>query len=212
MRLVSSKVCPIEPCVAEGGDKIIWFVRHGQSTANVVGRPAMFDANYRDATLTATGEQQASDLQHIVSTWDIDHIITSPLTRALQTTCIAFAGRKDVPDIKAMPICTERGAHCQESMGRSVLQLQADPKLSRLPHFATIDWKDPTLHGEWWSVGDDDGRYVRFMQDVKELPYNRIVVVCHWGFIRTLMSTFGQEDVSLHNCQWLRTEWDSIDG
>jgi broad specificity phosphatase PhoE len=76
------------------GFKTVYFVRHGESTANVRQETDPYDSAtnpvYRDAPLTAYGVKQAKELDSITKTWNIELLVASPLTRALMTASYAF--------------------------------------------------------------------------------------------------------------------------
>ena len=90
--------------------KTIYFVRHGEATHNVAPRP--WGPELIDAPLTDVGRAQAETLQAITRRveQDIEVVIVSPLTRAIQTALIGFstlAERGDFPFI-AMEECRRR--------------------------------------------------------------------------------------------------------
>jgi len=62
----------------------IYFIRHGQSEFNATfdgtGDPMIFDA-----PLTEMGKQQAIAARNKIAELGISHVITSPLTRAIQS-------------------------------------------------------------------------------------------------------------------------------
>jgi broad specificity phosphatase PhoE len=91
-------------------------------------------------------------------------------------------------------------------MGRQPEEVRADPRLAGLKRFGSLQWDDNAIQGEWWRIGGDRERYQSFLTAVANTPHERIVVVCHWGFINQLMAACGA-NVSLQNCQWARTEW-----
>lgn len=65
---------------------MIYFVRHGESEANVVG---LFAGQKEDSVLTEKGREQAlMTAQEIKKIHNIDKIISSPLKRALETAQI----------------------------------------------------------------------------------------------------------------------------
>ncbi len=65
---------------------MIYFVRHGESEANVVG---LFAGQKEDSVLTEKGREQALvTAQEIKKVHSIDRIISSPLKRALETAQI----------------------------------------------------------------------------------------------------------------------------
>ncbi|EGC36400.1 hypothetical protein DICPUDRAFT_31945 [Dictyostelium purpureum] len=67
--------------------KTIYLIRHGESTFNVAYDNKV-DPYLFDARLTQVGENQASQLsEHVMEHLkDVELVITSPLTRALETT------------------------------------------------------------------------------------------------------------------------------
>lgn len=213
MILTSIEVGKSEPVVIEpvveppNTKKVVWFIRHGQSTANVAGHGAHTDPTQRDALLTDLGIAQATSLQEVMRTWHPDHIIVSPLRRAIQTACYAFSNAGSVP-WTVNPLCTERWSECQENKGHQLSVLRQDVTLLELPMFTGNQWNTShDLECEWWMIANDKSRYKRFMHELENSPYNRIVVVCHWGFIKHVFESCAQLDISLSNCNWARTEW-----
>ena len=78
--------------------KTIHFIRHAQSehNARVIGAldedVIRMDPALRDARLTALGHRQAHALDsELAALREIELVVTSPLTRAIQTTLAAFA-------------------------------------------------------------------------------------------------------------------------
>ena len=68
------------------GEKLVYFIRHGQSIANLVDDSEKSNMTHlRDAQLTDLGKQQAIDLQPIVKDWNVQVVLVSPMTRTLQT-------------------------------------------------------------------------------------------------------------------------------
>lgn len=68
----------------------IYFVRHGQSEFNAVFRTGDEDPMIFDAPLTDLGRQQAMAAREEIRALGIRHVITSPLTRAIQTAQLLF--------------------------------------------------------------------------------------------------------------------------
>ena len=50
-------------------------------------------------------------------------------------------------------------------------------------------------------------RYSRFLEVVAAHTAQRIVVVCHYGFIHQLLHLAGAGQHHLQNCQWARAVW-----
>lgn len=75
--------------------KLCVMIRHGESTAQVAGGSLRRSAAYLDAPLSPDGENQARSLAQLRPVPDL--IVVSPLTRALQTACLACESFGDVP-------------------------------------------------------------------------------------------------------------------
>ena len=67
----------------------LFFVRHGQSTAN---KAHIYAGQRADIQLTDLGRQQAAAAADIVKPWDITAIVSSDLDRARETARIIAAG------------------------------------------------------------------------------------------------------------------------
>lgn len=85
--------------------KIVYFVRHGESRANV---EKVFAGSGYDAPLTPTGLKQAKATGFMLRDKPIDMIVSSPLKRAKQTAdCIAQEiGYKEA--VQLQPLLKER--------------------------------------------------------------------------------------------------------
>jgi glucosyl-3-phosphoglycerate phosphatase len=69
------------------------LIRHGQSTFNAHYEATGEDPGHFDARLTALGESQAKEAAKKLENEPVDLVITSPLTRAIQTGLHIFGGR-----------------------------------------------------------------------------------------------------------------------
>lgn len=173
--------------------KTIHFIRHAQSlhNARVLEVPdediARRDPSLRDAPLTELGHSQARALTaEVTQLQDVEIVITSPLTRAIQTMLTAFA------DHPARRIVEHRHREHQDSfcdIGRAPDQLAAEFPMLRFDH----------LENPWWSeVPYHDGPYLRepldqlahrvevFADWLQTRPEQTIAVVGHGTFLRTL--------------------------
>ncbi len=186
--------------------KVVYFMRHAQSFAN--SRPMrerQHDESLTDSPLTELGMLQCRDVQSITKRFRAQLVVCSPLTRSIQTACIAFEKETSSP-ILAWSICTEFQPQYPESQGRVVDELKADESMTSLPRF-----KDLCLNnvvGKWWASAGEYSRVHAFLAWLRFTPLSRIAVVSHSGFIRALVraARFGGE-LSLHNCSWLSTRW-----
>lgn len=176
--------------------KRIHFIRHAQSEHNA--RAAQVsdedvlrrDPSLRDAPLTALGHAQAAALASEVSGLpEIELVVVSPLSRALQTTLAVFA-QHPAPRF-VQPLHREM----QESfcdIGRSPGVLAAD-----FPQFDFAHLDDP-----WWHNDTADGapyprepldafeaRVTAFADWLSGRPETCIAVVGHGTFLRRLTGT-----------------------
>lgn len=126
--------------------RTVHLIRHGQSVFN-----AAFDAVTRidpmvfDAPLSPTGREQAAALRAEVHGLGVEIVVTSPLTRAIETTLGAFG--PDHAPVRVEPLHRERLEHSGD-VGRSPVELARD-----FPGLAFDHLDDP-----WWHT---DGSHPR---------------------------------------------------
>eukprot|EP00930_Biecheleria_cincta_P089173 TRINITY_DN78441_c0_g1_i1.p1 TRINITY_DN78441_c0_g1~~TRINITY_DN78441_c0_g1_i1.p1 ORF type:complete len:293 (-),score=43.25 TRINITY_DN78441_c0_g1_i1:191-1069(-) len=210
---------------AAGHVKLVWHVRHGQSTGNAAKETARAadhgtgervhesqyeaETRYIDARLTELGFKQAQEAQQLVVDWEQKPhlIVSSPLTRAIQTAAIMFERElcDGTAQLVVRPELREFWAGNNENMGRPLAALQADPQLqslaawraveSALSEEATSEWRD-----QWnsrWACGDDgawqthvaDGlRITAFSQWLSRRAETKIAIVSHWGTINNILN------------------------
>lgn len=120
--------------------KTIVLIRHGQSTFNEHYERTGEDPGHFDARLTPLGQQQAAEARHLLADQHFDVIISSPLTRALQTANLIFADRH----VPVHVTCRHRErleSSCD--VGRSPAHLKSD-----FPHLDFDHLDDPWWHHE----------------------------------------------------------------
>ncbi len=201
---------------ANGVLKTIYFIRHGQSESNIAREAADPEVNthprFTDAKLTERGIRQASALQDIVSTWDVQLVVVSPLTRALQTACHAFH-KTSVP-MRADPLVTEYYSHLIECKGREKPEILKEERLRQLRRFSDVCFE--RVHPQWWLDCDNVERPSRFLDKAATFPEERLCVVSHFGTInmftlhepsRTDLNIFLFPFPHLQNCDALETTW-----
>jgi broad specificity phosphatase PhoE len=174
----------------------IYFIRHGQSTFNVAFDASGVDPQIVDAPLSPRGEEQARQLGQSLAGVRFDHILTSPLTRALQTTKLAFPGRKTT----VLPLIREgRFSSCDIGSLPSVLG----------ERFPNLDFSG--LPSRWWCENDDPDeareeecsllhRVRLFHQHIATYPGEKLAVVGHGAFLHRLTGR------TLGNCEFVT--WD----
>uniref|UniRef100_A0A7S4NNT6 Phosphoglycerate mutase n=1 Tax=Guillardia theta TaxID=55529 RepID=A0A7S4NNT6_GUITH len=204
-------------------EKKVLFIRHGVTEMNEYLRSVPYgskdfvDPGMRDTRLTVTGQEQAAELGKAmieqVETWKengegLDLIVSSPLSRALDTAQLIFSGEnlKCIPR-RVNPLVRER-MWLSSDVGTPTSQLRS----------AYPSWEFGDMEDVWWYTTEDDwqtkewrspGRYVcagepesvfrkrltEFKNWLKTREEQRIVVVAHWGVIYALTG------LSLRNCQ-----------
>ena len=87
--------------------KVVYFIRHGESTANVCEPGTR--GNHPDPLLTPTGLEQALSLTLKSRNWGVEVVVSSPLRRAMHTANLAFHGQ-GVPHY-LQPLVREIGGH-----------------------------------------------------------------------------------------------------
>lgn len=176
---------------------IIYCIRHGEATHNIdyikYGRSTYYDKTKMDTNLTNKGINQAKNLG---KTWyelteknqtnKIDLIITSPLSRCLQTTTNIFLNNTNAPII-SLEGCREYplGAeYCNQRKKINILKKQ-------YPHvnFSTIISNEDVLWTERKETVDElEERVIKFKKKlnsiIEENNYKKVVVVSHSTFLR----------------------------
>lgn len=166
------------------------------------------DLAHADARLTERGRAQALATRQRVLEWGAKPvlIVSSPLTRSIQTAAIVFeeelaAGARLVirPEIR------EYFADFPEAQGRSVAELRQCPTLRRLAQWpavaaalsdeATAEWR--AAWDERWARGSGGaweahcgsaGRMQEFRTWLLGRPEPYIAVVSHWGTINNYLN------------------------
>ena len=200
-----------------GLEKKIFFIRHGQSESNIarMAKDPKVDTDIRflDAKLSEHGKKQAAALDTLVEGWGVEFVFTSPLTRAIQTACLAF-GKTKVP-IRAEPLVTEYFSHLVECRGRHVDLIRAEEHLLMLPKFTDVCLQH-VPHTNWWEACDDLTRPDQFLNKVGQMPQQTLSVVSHYGTINVfamhepnteVLATLAFPFPAFGNCDVLETTW-----
>lgn len=173
-------------------------IRHGESTFNAAHRLTGEDPGHVDARLTARGRAQVAAARDGLRAIPFDLVVTSPLTRAIETTMGVFGEHPSRPDILVEVLHRE----CQESscdIGRAASEIAAEFPHLDVGHLPEI----------WWHAGDEppdgrcpveprelfDGRVAAFREWLARRPERSIAVVGHGTFFYHLTGTW------LDNCQ-----------
>ncbi len=125
--------------------KTVHLIRHAQSTFNAAVEISGVDPMHRDACLSPLGRQQVEAARAQMAALDHELVVTSPLTRAIETATGLFGG--GTAPIMVEPIVREwLCSSCD--VGRSPRALA-----QAFPNLAFDHLEDP-----WWHVGDCDER------------------------------------------------------
>lgn len=162
--------------------EVVHLIRHGQSLFNAEWERTKRDPMIVDAPLSDLGHAQAKQLSPAVGALQVDAVITSPLTRAIQTTLGIFPER-------AVPIEVD-------SLHREYLWSSCD--VGRSPsllsgQFAGLSFDH--LDDPWWNCPSGDPNAVEkeslsgvmervegFLERLRARPERRIAVVGHCTF------------------------------
>jgi broad specificity phosphatase PhoE len=178
--------------------KTVLCIRHGESTFNAAWRAAAFDPLHFDARLSTVGHEQVRRTRAAVLRYPVELVITSPLTRALQTTFGLFGDHPSTPRVEVSALLRERVENSCD-LGRSPTELAAE--------FPSLDFGH--LDGVWWHAeGSPDHRGVctepvsvvqarvaEFRSYVSSRPESIVAVVGHGTFL------FHLTDRMLGNCE-----------
>jgi broad specificity phosphatase PhoE len=174
----------------------LFLIRHGQSLAN---RDYDESAAYRDAGLTDQGIAQAKALQKQLEALQLDLVVVSPLTRALQTCQNALPPSYTGPVLVLPEIAEVCSSHYSCGQKRNVVQ----PKFP-----SAFDWSNVPEDEIWWWPYDkkrtsesqdyQTKRMEKFRRFIQERPERRIAVFSHGDY---LWEFLGGRSPYLANCQ-----------
>jgi broad specificity phosphatase PhoE len=180
--------------------RTIHLIRHGQSTFNAHWESTGIDPLHFDARLSALGEQQVKERRQQFSGQRYDLIVTSPLTRALQTSLGIFGETHPVSAFMIQPLHRERLEQSCD-VGRHPSHLASDFGHLTFSHLPDI----------WWENGGDidhngirvephplfTERVAAFRRWLAARPEASIAVVGHGTFFNALTGK------QLANCELL---------
>lgn len=174
----------------------IYFIRHGQSEFNAAYNEGDNDPLIFDAPLTDKGLRQAEDAKVLVADLGIKQVITSPLTRAIQTALCIFDN--------IAPIEVSAGH-------RELLTNSCD--VGRSPETLQREFPDLSfthLRDVWWHQGpeNDDGvaqepedvfrrRIDAFDRDLAQMNDRPVAIVGHGNVFQALIGRM-MENCEIH--------------
>ena len=178
--------------------KDVYLIRHGQSTFNTLYESSGIDPLHFDAPLSTLGVGQVAEARQAAVNVDADLVVTSPLTRALETAVGLFEG-EPVPIVVSSLHRERLGNSCDVGRKPSVLN----------DEFPSLNFDH--LEETWWHNGEKDDRGVSvepdqiFIQRISEFlrwivtcPERTVVVVGHGTFFHRLTGRH------LENCEIMK--------
>eukprot|EP00457_Paulinella_chromatophora_P012340 gb/GEZN01012544.1/.p1 GENE.gb/GEZN01012544.1/~~gb/GEZN01012544.1/.p1 ORF type:complete len:275 (+),score=33.67 gb/GEZN01012544.1/:179-1003(+) len=203
----------------EGADKVIYLIRHAESTYNremrswrtwCFCRCVRVINSHRDALLTPEGIEQVRRLKNSYSQHatlnGVEIVLTSPLTRALQTAVGVF-GDSQVP-IKALAELCEHKRHLHD-IGRPKAELE-DRWSDSGVDFSAVSQQ------EWWYTNDEAEPEERLWERVTWIkaelasrPEKVIAIVSHSNFLAALQGRDSRGN--MQNCECLRVRLEDLE-
>jgi broad specificity phosphatase PhoE len=178
--------------------KTVHCIRHGQSTFNAAFEREQIDPLHWDAPLTELGLRQVREAAAQVRDVPYELIVTSPLTRAIQTTLGLF---KDHPSADRIRVESLHREHLASScdVGRGPHELGRDFPGLAFDHLDEVWWHKEGERDERGFVIEPDlvliDRVERFRTWLAGRPETLIAVVGHGTFFYHLTGRF------LSNCE-----------
>jgi broad specificity phosphatase PhoE len=160
-------------------------IRHGESTFNAAWRAAAVDPLHFDAPLSPVGVEQVRQARRAFEDLPVELVVTSPLTRALQTAAGLFDGHRHSPRIVVHALMRERLENSCD-VGRSPAQLAVDFPALDLAHLDDVWWHvdgAPDTRGVCIEpVAAVAARAIQFRSYLRARPERCIAVVGHGTF------------------------------
>lgn len=184
--------------------KTVLCIRHGESSFNAAWRVNPVDPLHFDAPLSELGHLQVAQARATLARYPVEVVLTSPLTRALQTAHGLFGGHPHAPRIQVEPLLRERVENSCD-VGRPPAALAAD--------FPAVDLA--RLEETWWhNEGPPDvrgicvepiavvqARAAQVRNDLRAREERVLALVGHGTFFYYLT---GQV---MSNCEVLALDW-----
>ncbi len=172
----------------------VYFIRHGQSEFNAAYNGGDTDPMIFDAPLTDKGRRQAEEAKALVADLGIRQVITSPLTRAIQTALCLFD--------KIAPITVAAGhrellIHSCD-VGQPPADLQRDFPSLTFTHLADCWWHQGPQNDDGIAVEPEDifllrmAAFERSLVQIKERP---LAIVGHGNAFNAIIGRI------LDNCE-----------
>lgn len=170
--------------------KTILCIRHGESTFNAATSDSGVDPLHYDAPLSELGLKQLQGVRERLQGMEIELVITTPLTRALQTAAGLFADHPRAPPILVEPLHRERVENSCD-VGRSPALLAREFPSFALDHLPDVWWHSHDSPDERGVCVEPvelvHSRAEAFKRFLLQRPERLIAVVGHGTFFRILI-------------------------
>ena len=180
--------------------KTVLCIRHGESTFNAMAAGSAVDPLHYDAPLSDLGRQQVERAREMLRGKAIQLVITTPLTRAVQTAAGLFADHPSSPRILVESLHRERVENSCD-VGRSPALLAQEFPSFALDHLPEVWWHHHDSPDERGVCVEPvelfRSRAEEFRRLLVQRPERLIAVVGHGTFFFNLI---GQH---LANCEVL---------
>ena len=158
----------------------MFLVRHGESEFNQAFRKSRRDPGIVDPALTPLGIHQIRQTADFFRDKDIQFYVSSPYQRALQTSALLFDLTNQKLSVNLL-VGEQFGFSCDVGSPRSQLEKK----------WPLIDFEN--LTEIWWPSEPEteaavSQRGALFLKESSGnfFDFDKIVVVSHWGFIKSL--------------------------
>ena len=182
--------------------RTVHLIRHGQSLFNAAFDPATrLDPMLFDAPLTALGRRQAAALAGEARGLGAELVVTSPLTRAIETALAVFG--PDHAPVRVEALHRERVEHSCD-VGRSPAELAREFPAFAFDHLEDPWWHSDGSHPQAIVVEPEAvllARVERFRAWLGARPERVIAVVGHGTFLQRLTGRH------LKNCERMTLEF-----
>lgn len=158
-------------------EKRLYLIRHGHTTWN--GPPARMQGNKGDSQLSERGRAEATALGPAMPAFD--RIVSSPLTRCLQTVDCLFGRAPDATDprLAEIDVGSFTGRYASEIR-------ETEPEAWRVWRAMADDGR---IGGDGETIAELQQRFLAGVRDVLAgiVDGERVLVATHGGCLRTLI-------------------------
>ncbi|CAK9054951.1 Phosphoglycerate mutase-like protein (AtPGM) [Durusdinium trenchii] len=197
-------------------DRRLLLVRHGESEYNVhYAKHHQDPGDFWDAPLTSTGEEQAASLKQKLLPEKVDLVVSSPLTRAIET---ALRASPTGPHL-ATPLASEHmEASCD--IGRPTSELRAVYPKVDFQDLSEVWWYVPqecrqgitveesrrlfTQEGRRESRKDFERRVDDFVSWLSQRPEKVIAIFAHADFFNCFLHRYFGETEAKYQDYWMK--------